>query len=89
MLLRTVNISECWCPNCGAGQMEQIWQLTFAEKISQAALVGKKFICEKCKQENTIEDVVSIIPTSFLVSAKNEMDKIKSNQEIINWLKSE
>jgi len=89
MILRSMTIQECWCPNCGRGQMDYIQDILFKEGISENKLIGRKLICERCGAENEIEDVLLIIPTSFLVSSSNDLTKIKSNEDIFNWLNKE
>jgi len=89
MILRSMIIQECWCKNCSAGQMDKIHDILLREKVLESALIGRKIVCDKCGFENEIEDIIGIIPTSFLVSSKNETSKIKSNDEIMNWLNEE
>lgn len=84
-----MKVQECWCGNCSAGQMEQIHDIMFSEKKGISEMIGRKIICTKCGYENVIEDVLSIIPNGFLVASQNDMSKIKSNQELSNWLNAE
>lgn len=88
MILRETRIQECWCAKCAAGQMEQIHDLQFNQKIAPGDLIGRTIVCKTCGHENTIEDFLSIIPTAFLVASKNELSKVKSNEEIKKWLES-
>jgi hypothetical protein len=89
MILRETRIHECWCSNCAAGQMEQIHDLMFKERIAPANLAGWKLFCHKCGHENTIEDFLSVIPTSFLVASQSDINKVKSNEELKKWLDKE
>ena len=86
MILRETRIQECWCSNCSAGQMEQIYDLQFKEKIPPPDLIGKKIVCVNCGHENVIEDYLSIIPTAYMVASHNDISKVKSNRELKNWL---
>lgn len=67
--------------------MGQIHDLVFAEKKQLAEFVGRKITCKECGQENEIEDVLQLIPTEYLVTTANNINKAKSNQEMSNWLK--
>ena len=89
MIVRITRMQECWCPNCAAGQMEKLHDIIFRERIPESQLIGRTIKCDRCGADNVIEDVVDIIPTSFLISSKNEMSKVKSNQELFNWLNKE
>jgi len=89
MILRSTTIQECWCPKCSAGQMEKIHDIIFHEGIPPTRLIGRKIICDKCGFENKIEDVISVVPTSFLVSSINERSKHKTNDELMKWLNME
>jgi len=86
MIVRSTRIQECWCPNCLSGQMEKIYEITFAEGVDEKSLIGRKVKCERCGFENIIEDVVDVIPLSFLVSSRSELSKAKSNEDLFNWL---
>lgn len=89
MILRETRIQECWCGKCAAGQMEQIHDLQFKQKIAPPDLIGRKIVCSNCGHENVIEDFLSIIPTAFLVASQNDISKVKSNQELQNWFNKE
>lgn len=89
MILREMSVQECWCASCHAGQMGQIHDIMMKEKVTTKDLVGRKIICEKCGTENEIEDVIHIIPTAYLVTSNNMINKAKSNDELHNWLKSD
>ena len=89
MLIRETKIQECWCGNCAAGQMEQINQILFTEKINLVKIIGRKITCAKCGHENEVEDILILIPTSFLVASQNDINKVKSNQELQNWLNAQ
>ena len=89
MLIRSTTIHECWCPKCGTGQMEQIHDILFKEKVELANMVGRKFTCKKCGDENVLDDVLIVIPTQFMVASHNDSNKAKSNEELKNWLNAE
>lgn len=89
MIIRETHISECWCPQCASGQMAQIHDILMKEKTSVSKLMRRKITCENCGVENEITDVLELIPTSYLVSSVNEISKVKSNNELMNWLNSD
>lgn len=82
MIIRETKITECWCNQCGCGQMQQIFQKSFDEKKHLSEYVGEKFICAECGFENKIEDFISIIPHEFLIMSQNDASKIKSNDDL-------
>jgi hypothetical protein len=89
MIIREMKVQECWCGHCSAGQMEQIHEILFREKIGPAQLIDREITCVKCGNINKVDDFLSIIPTAYLVSAQSEVSKVKSNQELSNWLNAE
>ncbi len=86
MILRVTTVMECWCPKCSSGQMAQILDKSFNGAIPPKALVGKTLVCSNCKAENKIEDVLWLIPESFMVSSSRDNSEPKSNSELANWL---
>lgn len=88
MIIRSTTIHECWCPKCGTGQMEQIHEVLFKEKVQLTDMIGRKFTCVKCGTENELNDVLIVIPTHFMVASHNDTNKAKSNEELANWLNS-
>jgi len=87
MILRETKISECWCEKCHKGQMPAIHQILFDEKEKNLeSLVGRKIKCNNCGFENTIEDILIVIPVEFLVSSQYEASKGKSNSDLNEWL---
>lgn len=86
MIIRSTTIHECWCPKCGNGQMEQIHEVLFKEKVQLTDMIGRKFTCAKCGVENELNDVLIVIPTHFMVASHNDANKAKSNEELANWL---
>jgi len=89
MIVRSMRMQECWCSNCTAGQMDKIYDIIFSEKISERALIGRKITCHRCGFDNVIDDVIDIIPSTFLVSSNKEASKYKSNEELLNWLNND
>lgn len=90
MIIKETRILECWCP-CGAGQVAQLLQKSFEEKTNLAEFIGRKFICPNCKEENTIEDVLQMIPESFLVTSQLDVATYKAhkqNNDLKNFLES-
>lgn len=88
MILRETQISECWCPNCHNGQMGQIHQILFEEKITVKELIGRKITCQHCGIENELEDVIILMPVEFYVATESQKSKAKSNNELFKWLQS-
>jgi len=89
MIIRETRILECWCPSCGAGQMGQILQKSFAAKETVQSYVGQRFTCSGCGADNFIEDFISLIPEGFQVMSANDLSKAKSNQDLKTFLDSE
>lgn len=90
MIIRQTTIYECFCPNCHSGQMEQIFDKSFNEKESINSLMGQSIKCQSCGEENEIEDIVLVYPTSFIVGSSQEVGKgkqAKTNEELFKWLK--
>lgn len=86
MILRTMTISECWCANCHKGLMGQIHDQMMEKKLQPKDLIGMHIICKHCDNEDLIDDVLELIPTTYLVASKSEISKTKSNEELKNWL---
>lgn len=86
MILRTMTISECWCGKCHGGLMGQIHDIMMQEKLSMKDMIGRHVICKHCDNEDIIDDVLELIPTTYLVASKSEISKTKSNEELKNWL---
>ena len=86
MILKEMIIHECWCEHCSEGQMRQIHDILFKEQILMQDLIDRKITCEKCGQENIITDVLSVVPTSFMVSSRSELSKAKANDDLNKWL---
>lgn len=86
MIIQETRILQCWCPNCGHGQIAQILKKSFAEKKPINEYMGQTITCEKCKQENTVEDIVVLIPENYLVNAESQKDKYKQNNDIKKFL---
>jgi hypothetical protein len=88
MIIREVKIQEAWCAKCAAGQMSAIHDIMMTEKIGLDKLIGRTIVCS-CGHENEVEDVLSIMPTSFLVASQSDVSKVKSNEELNKWLNAE
>ena len=81
-----MHIAECWCSNCSIGQMEIINKIIFENHMTYKQMVGQEITCDKCGHKNIIEDLLSMIPTSYLVASKNKTSLKKSNEDLLNWL---
>lgn len=77
---------ECWCSHCGAGQMDVIHDIFFNDRISDRELIGKEIKCSHCGKTNVIEDVINIIPSTFLISSDQEYSKVKANEDLAKWM---
>lgn len=87
MIIRETRVQECWCPICGSGQMADIHSLCMESKdLSLHKLHGKEIVCKNCGAKNIVEEILVVIPASFLVSAKSDFSKAKSNDDINKWL---
>jgi hypothetical protein len=89
MIIRSTTVHECWCPKCGTGQMDQIHDILFKERVQLTEMIGRQFTCGKCGQENELDDVLIVIPTHFMVASQKDTAKVKSNEELQNWLNKE
>jgi len=74
--------------HCGVGQVAKILQKSFENEEPLQDYIGQNFTCQNCKTENIVEDILSLIPESFLISSHNDISKFKSNQELKKWLES-
>ena len=68
--------------------MDQIHDILFKEKQPLTDMIGKSITCSKCGSENTVDDVLIVIPTHFMVASHNDGNKAKSNDELNKWLES-
>ena len=89
MIIRQTTIHECWCPKCSTGQMEQIHDTLFKDKVQLTEMIGKTITCAKCGSENQVDDVLIVIPTHFMVASHKDANKAKSNDELSKWLDKE
>lgn len=87
MIIRETRIIECYC-ECGTGQVQELLQHTFDEKILLNEMIGKNFKCKNCGKENLIEDIVQLIPLEFMVSNMESYNKIKNNSDLKKYLDS-
>jgi hypothetical protein len=69
--------------------MEHIHEILFKERVQLTEMIGRKFTCAKCGQENELDDVLIVIPTHFMVASQKDTAKVKSNEELQNWLNNE
>lgn len=86
MIIKKITILECWCPNCGKGQMEQIYDTSWLMKQRLYDWVGREVECENCKQKNTIEDIFELVPTAFNIHSHNDINKLKMESSLDNHL---
>lgn len=86
MLIRETTTYECWCNHCSTGQMSQIHDILLEERVDTNQLIGRIITCRECGKENEIEDVLVVVPTSFIVCSKTNISKAKSNEEMMKWL---
>ncbi len=73
MILKQTTIMECWCPNCQSGQTKQMLEKSFKEKKALEEYIGETFICQKCVQENKLEDVLVLIPEVFNILSQGSL----------------
>jgi transcription initiation factor IIE alpha subunit len=88
MIIRETTIYECWCEHCHKGQMKDLFQKAFDEKIHLSEFVGQTFKCEVCGEDNTIEDFLTVVPHSYMIASKHEFSKAKSNDELGKYLRT-
>lgn len=69
VIVKQTIIFECWCPNCGHGQMEKVLSKTLDKNESFDKCVGKQFQCENCLEDLEIADLAILIPQSFDISS--------------------
>lgn len=86
MIIKEMTITECWCSKCSAGQVGKLHDIIMSENISMQNLIGRAIVCDNCGHRNVIEDVLMVIPTSFLISTSKEINKAKANDELKKWL---
>lgn len=86
MIIRETKIQECWCDNCSSGQMGKIHDLFMLNKDLSLNPVGIKIKCDSCGVENTVEDILIVMPTSYIIHSEKDCSKQKSNQELKKWL---
>lgn len=86
LLLKTTMIYECFCPSCFHGQVNQILEISFSEKIPTKQMIGREITCEGCQQVNIIKDEICIIPTETLVMNSSDVNKYKRDKNVKKWL---
>lgn len=89
MIIKQTTIYECFCPSCYAGQMEQIFSVTFTNKQSPGDTIGQIITCKECGAENKVEDILQVYPTSFIVGSATNAHKGKQgkvNEDLYKWL---
>lgn len=89
MLIKNMNVTECWCPECGHGQMEQIMDITFKEKIQLVKMIGRTVKCKECGNEEIIDDVINLIPQTFLVQSSNDLMNYKKDESVAKFYEDE
>lgn len=87
-VIKEMTVTECWCPHCYAGQMEQIWQEAFDEKKQFKDFVGQPRTCNKCQGEYVVGDIINVMPQVFLISSANKSGVFKANMDIKNYMES-
>jgi hypothetical protein len=86
MNIRLTLLIECFCDQCGVGQLHPLLNAGFNSKKTAISMQGEKIKCEKCGHENEIEKVYTMIPNEFLWFGTDNYEKIKSDQSVKKFL---
>lgn len=84
MVLRQLNINECWCLQCTEGQMNEISDIITKEEIALKDLQGRSIRCKRCGYINTITSVIQMVVLSYGVTNQDGLTKV--NEDLKNWL---
>lgn len=77
---------ECWCPNCGTGQMESIMADSFKNKKPVESYIDTEIECKNCKEKLQIDDVVNLIPESFQIASVKDLNNYKKDNSVGTFL---
>lgn len=77
---------ECWCPNCGTGQMEAIMADSFKNKKTVESYIDTEIECKNCKEKLQIDDVVNLIPESFQIASVKDINSYKKDNSVKKFL---
>lgn len=81
-----MTVLECWCPKCGEGQMEKILDESFEKKIALDDWIETEVECNKCGEKNKVDDIIELIPTSFNITSRKNIDNYKKDSSMKNHL---
>jgi hypothetical protein len=86
MNIRQTIILECFCDQCGAGQLHPLLNAGFTSQKSAIEMKGEKVKCDKCGHENVIEEVFTMMPNEFLWFGSADIEKMKSDKSVKKFL---
>jgi hypothetical protein len=86
VIIKRMTIMECWCPNCGTGQMESIMADSFKNKKPVESYIDTEIECKNCKEKLQIDDVVNLIPESFLLASVKDINNYKKDNSVGDFL---
>lgn len=87
VIIKRMIVLECWCPNCGTGQMEQIMADSFKNKKQVEEYIDTEIECKNCQEKLQIDDVVNLIPESYQIASVKDLRNYKKDTSVKNFLK--